>query len=120
MTATTAVRTGPAAVPAMHASNSHARPDVERSRARRDILPRSFVQLVPRATRVASRPRRPNVMMQGHLTSDLVPYAAWLILAAWVGVAVGLVGIGALVRRLCGRPARSADDWLAGFWLGFA
>ena len=58
--------------------------------------------------------------MEGYLPSDLIPYGARLVLAAWVGVALGLVGIGALVRRLCGRPARSADDWLAGFWLGFA
>ena len=52
--------------------------------------------------------------------SDVFPHAARLILADWVGVAAALVGIGALVRRLAGRPARSADDWLSGFWLGFA
>src|SRR6185369_14898241 len=26
----------------------------------------------------------------------------------------------ALLRRLLGRPPHDADDWLAGFWLGFA
>ena len=54
------------------------------------------------------------------MQSTLVPHAAQLVLVAWGGVAAALVGIGALVRRLLGRPARSADDWLAGFWLGFA
>jgi len=52
--------------------------------------------------------------------SELVPPSSRLVLATWVGVATALVGIGAPVRRLFGRPARSADDWLAGFWLGFA
>jgi hypothetical protein len=52
--------------------------------------------------------------------STLVPHAAQLVLVAWVGVAAALIGIGALVRRILGRPPRSADDWLAGFWLGFA
>jgi hypothetical protein len=49
---------------------------------------------------------------------ELFPRSAWLILATWIAVAAALVGIGALVRRLAGRPARSADDWLSGFWLG--
>jgi hypothetical protein len=52
--------------------------------------------------------------------SPLVPHAAQLVLAAWAGIAAALLGIGALVRRILGRPPRTADDWLAGFWLGFA
>src|SRR5262245_30145757 len=58
--------------------------------------------------------------MGGRVQGELVPQASRLVLADWVGIAAALVGVGALVRRLLGRPARSADDWLAGFWLGFA
>jgi hypothetical protein len=51
---------------------------------------------------------------------DFLPHAARLVLGAWGAVAAALVGIGALVRRLLGRRPASADDWLAGFWLGFS
>jgi hypothetical protein len=54
------------------------------------------------------------------VTLDVLPHAAWLVVAAWTAIASGLVGLGALVRRLLGRPAESADDWLSGFWIGFA
>lgn len=49
-----------------------------------------------------------------------MPWAAWSVIAAWAAIGVALAGVGALVRRLLGRPATSTDDWLAGFWLGFA
>jgi hypothetical protein len=54
------------------------------------------------------------------MRTDLLPHAAWLVIAAWMLVGVTMLGVGALVGRMLGRPARSADDWLAGFWLGFA
>jgi hypothetical protein len=50
----------------------------------------------------------------------LLPPASWHVVSAWLAVGAALVGIGAFVRRLLGRAARSADEWLAGFWLGFA
>lgn len=50
----------------------------------------------------------------------LLPPAAWQIVGAWLAIGATLVGIGALVRRVLGRPARSANEWLGGFWLGFA
>jgi hypothetical protein len=54
------------------------------------------------------------------MTVEALPYAAWLVLGAWLAAGAALVGLGALVRRALGRPAQSADDWLVGFWLGFA
>jgi hypothetical protein len=57
---------------------------------------------------------------RARVTADVLPPAARLIVAAWIAIACCLVGIGALVRRVLGRAAQSADDWLAGFWIGFA
>lgn len=54
------------------------------------------------------------------MTAAVLPYAARLVVGAWIVVGAALVGLGALVRRALGRPAESADDWLAGFWLGLA
>jgi hypothetical protein len=75
-------------------------------------------------TRDALSRRSPihHALRRGHarVSADVLPHAARLVIAAWIAIAASLVGIGALVRRLLGRPADSADDWLAGFWLGFA
>jgi hypothetical protein len=56
----------------------------------------------------------------GARVRGVMPPAAWSIVGAWIAIAAALIGIGALARRVLGRPAQSADDWLAGFWLGFA
>jgi hypothetical protein len=57
---------------------------------------------------------------RARVTVDLLPHSARLVIGAWIAIACGLFGIGALVRRILGRAAESADDWLAGFWIGFA
>jgi hypothetical protein len=49
-----------------------------------------------------------------------LPPASWTILAAWLVAGLGLIGLGALVRTLLGRRPVGADDWLGGFWLGWA
>jgi hypothetical protein len=42
------------------------------------------------------------------------------ILTTWIIVGLLFVGIGLAVRRLLGVRTLEADDWLAGFWLGFS
>ena len=54
------------------------------------------------------------------VTLATFPEGARHILAAWVAIGFCLVGVGAFARRLLGRRAASADDWLEGFWIGFA
>ena len=48
------------------------------------------------------------------------PRESLLIVGAWGLVGVVFAGLGALVRRACGAPARDASGWLTCFWLGWA
>ena len=49
----------------------------------------------------------------------LFPRETGLIAAAWVILGFIFTGLGALVRRSWGAPARDADEWLTCFWLGW-
>lgn len=42
-----------------------------------------------------------------------------MVLATWLATAASLAGLGALVLRLGGSPARSVDDLFLSFWIGW-
>jgi hypothetical protein len=46
--------------------------------------------------------------------------ASLMILAAWAGLCLVLVGLGSLVRRALHSPAEDADGLILSFWLGWA
>jgi hypothetical protein len=50
----------------------------------------------------------------------VLPHAQVLVLASWAVAGLGLIGLGALVRRLWHAEAGGADDLLLSFWLGWA
>jgi hypothetical protein len=50
----------------------------------------------------------------------MVAPAQMLVLGTWAAVALVLIGLGSLLRRPMGAPARDGDDLLLSFWLGWA